>query len=437
MSLLSYHLLWLFLIYSFLGWVLETFFAAVRKGHLLNRGFLNIPLSPTYGLGAVAFAVFLPELRGDPVFLFLEGMILATFLELVTGAALARIFHQKWWDYSGERFQFEGYICLKYSLLWGLLALFCLYIGNPLFLGLVGLIPRHLGNLLLLGLYALVAIDFFSSWAAVLQWNGSLREPGEVSRWLGRVTKALDNALTRAIQRRLSRAYPNLAPEQLRTHARPAKKTAFAQGCGFYKLALLFFIGAFLGDVIETIFCFLTTGTLMSRSSVVYGPFSVVWGLGAVLLSALLYKYKDSREGVIFLVGTVLGGAYEYACSVFTELVFGSVFWDYSHLPFNLGGRINLLFCFFWGFAAVFWLKLAYPFLSRQIERLHPRTGVALTWILVAFMLVNGVVSSLALARYSQRAAGVPAASSLAQLLDERFPDARMERIYPNIKFTH
>jgi Protein of unknown function (DUF1113). len=71
----------------------------------------------------------------------------------------------------------------------------------------------------------------------------------------------------------------------------------------------------------------------MSRSSVVYGPFSIVWGLGCACLTAFLYKYKDKSDRYIFLYGTVLGGAYEYICSVFTELVFGTVFWDYSKIP--------------------------------------------------------------------------------------------------------
>ena len=61
------------------------------------------------------------------------------------------------------------------------------------------------------------------------------------------------------------------------------------------------------------------------------------------------------------MAGTLLGGLYEYLCSVFTELAFGTVFWDYSAIPFNLGGRINLLYCFFWGFAAVAWFKGLYP----------------------------------------------------------------------------
>ena len=67
----------------------------------------------------------------------------------------------------------------------------------------------------------------------------------------------------------------------------------------------------------------------------------------------MLYQYRDRSDSFIFIFGTVLGGAYEYICSVVLELVFGTVFWDYSKIPFNLGGRINLLYCFFWGIAAV------------------------------------------------------------------------------------
>ena len=93
----------------------------------------------------------------------------------------------------------------------------------------------------------------------------------------------------------------------------------------------------------------------MSRSSLVWGPFSIVWGGAIAAATVLLYKYKDRSDRFLFLMGTVLGGVYEYLCSVLSEMVFGTVFWDYSKIPFNLGGRINLLYCFFWGFAAVVW----------------------------------------------------------------------------------
>ena len=402
----AYQLLWFFLVYAFLGWLGETALAAAKKRRLLNRGFLSAPFSPVYGLAGVLFALFLPELREDIFFLFLFGMILATALELATGVLLERIFRQKWWDYSDEPWNFQGHICLKYSLIWGILAVICIFFANPLLVRLIDLIPRPVGNLLVWVLLILLTVDFLGSWAALVQLNGELKEPSEISRRWKRISTALDNAVTRSIQRRMARAYPSLDKERIRTQRKAAPvrdSQVFAAGCSFYKLACLFFIGAFLGDIIETIFCRATAGVWMSRSSVVYGPFSIVWGLGAVLLTAVLYRYRDRSDSFVFLFGTVLGGAYEYVCSVFTELVFGTVFWDYSHLPFNLGGRINLLFCFFWGIAAVVWLKLCYPRLSGLIERLPIRLGKRLTWIMIVFMVINILVSALALARYTQR----------------------------------
>ena len=430
-----YQLLWLFLIYAFLGWLGETALAALRKRRLLNRGFLNTPFSPVYGMGGVLFAVFLPELRDAPFFLFIAGMVLATELELLTGVLLEKLTGQKWWDYSDRKYQFNGYICLHYALIWGLCALGCVLVGNRLFLFLVGLIPETAGRIILLVIYVLLGLDVITSFAALLQLRIAFRPPEELSRFLRALTQRLDNAVTRYVQRRVARAYPTLAQRQTRkVRERP---TVFAQGCGFYKLAWLFFIASLLGDLIETVFCRLTMGEWMSRSSLVWGPFSIVWGFGAVLLTVLLYKYRNRSDGFLFLMGTVAGGVYEYMCSVASEIVFGSVFWDYSKIPFNLGGRINLLYCFFWGIATVVWIKYCYPFLSRRIERLPMRLGKVLTWLLVIFMAVNMALSALALGRFAQRQSDpAPARDALGQFLDERFPDERMDRIYPKIKFV-
>ena len=212
------------------------------------------------------------------------------------------------------------------------------------------------------------------------------------------------------------------------------KEGKFAEGCGFYKLFWLFLIGAFLGDITETIFCRLTAGVWMSRSSLVWGPFSIVWGLAIALATSLLYKDKDKPDRHIFLIGALLGGAYEYVCSIFTELVFGQVFWDYSDIPFNLGGRINLLYCFFWGIAAVIWIKLLYPGISGWIERIPKIAGYIATWLLVVFMTADILVSSAALVRYDQRSGGPAASSGWEQIIDENFDDSRMKQIYPNAK---
>ena len=429
-----YQLLWLFLIYSFLGWLGETALAALRKRRLLNRGFLSTPFSPVYGLGGVLFSVFLPELRSAPLFLFLGGVILGTGLELLTGVVLEKLTGEKWWDYSDRKYHFNSYICPHYALIWGLCALGCLFVGNRFFLFPVGLVPRGAGRVILLVVCAVQILDVLASFAALLQFQTSQREPSELSRLLRALTLRLDNAVTRYVQRRVFRAYPTL---EGRPRPRRERATVFAQGCGFYKLVWLFFLAALIGDLVETLFCRATAGVWMSRSSLVWGPFSIVWGFGAVLLTVLLYRYRDRRDGYLFLMGTLAGGAYEYMCSVASEIAFGSVFWDYSHIPFNLGGRINLLYCFFWGIATVVWIKYCYPLLSRWIERLPLRLGRVLTWLIVLFMVVNMALSALALGRFAQRQSDpAPAQDALGQFLDERFPDGRMERIYPNIQFV-
>lgn len=439
-----YQLLWIFFIYSFIGWCGEVVLAAVNRHKFVNRGFVSCPLCPVYGAGAVAVSVFLPELEERLFFLFLGGMIVTAFVEYLTGRLLELIFHKKWWDYSDQKFQLDGYVCLKNSVIWGICSVLVIRIFNPLLCRGLELLPMLLGEVLLWVLGVLLAIDFIGSGIAVL----GLKKQGRISQIteeLHRTSKILENALTERIQRRMVKAFPNiesggpsgsLEKGAAEKGVKAEEKARFAQGCGFFKLASLFILGAFLGDIVETIFCFLTTGKLMSRSSLVFGQFSIVWGLACALLTWMLYRYRDRSDRFIFVFGTVLGGAYEYICSVFTEIAFGTVFWDYSEIPFNLGGRINLLYCFFWGIAAVVWMKGVYPLLSRWIEKLPARAGNIGCTILVVLLAADMIVSALALARYSERQAGVPEQSAAGQMLDEYFPDEFIENRYENLKLT-
>ena len=131
-----------------------------------------------------------------------------------------------------------------------------------------------------------------------------------------------------------------------------------------------------------------------------------------------------------------MGGVYEYSCSVFTEVVFGTTFWDYSHLPFNINGRVNLLFCFFWGVLAIVWLKILYPAVSKVIEKIPPVTGKILTYIVVVVMVLNMLVSGVAIHRYVSRKAGITADTQIERFLDHTYPDALIEWVYPNMKIT-
>ena len=385
-------LVWLLLAYSFFGWVIETIAGTIKKKKFVNRGFSSGPFCLIYGIAAVMMTTTMQELIEYPFFLFLGCAILATIIEWFAGKLLERLNQHKWWDYSEKKWNFDGYICLQYSILWGILGVLTVRFADRWLVQIYDWIPELFRTILMTSLLVLMALDLSVSLAAV--FNIRRQIPAATRQWNHRVavwTQRFSRWIISRVERRMEKAYPVIfeATEQI------AKQGTFAEGCGFYKLFWLFFIGAVLGDFTETIFCRITAGEWMSRSSLVWGPFSIVWGLALVFATVLLYKDREKPDRHIFIAGTLLGGAYEYICSVFTEIAFGKVFWDYSKIPFNLGGRINLLYCFFWGIAAVLWIKLLYPHFSRWIEKIPVLWGYVLTWTLAVFLAVNMAVSCL------------------------------------------
>lgn len=426
MTAAGYELAVLFFAYSFLAWLAETTIATLKEKDFRNRGFASGPFCFVYGVTGVTITVFFQELRHDALFLFAGSAAVATAAEWFTGKILERMKQKKWWDYSKKRWNFDGYICAQYSLLWGLLGFLAVRFGNGLILGAYRLLPGILGRTAVWVLGVVGFLDVFGSLLSMYHMEQRLPSLFRWNRRLQGWTYRLAQTVSGHIEVRIGRSYPAILQEK-------AAETP-AERCDLTELFWLFVIGAFLGDLVETVFCRMTTGQWMSRSSLVWGPFSVVWGLAIALVTALLYKDREKEDHHIFWVGVFLGGAYEYICSVFTELVFGKVFWDYSALPFNLGGRINLLYCFFWGIAGVVWIKGLYPKAARLIAFVRERTGRALTMLLAVFMAANLCVSALALVRYDTRGAGKPAQEGWEQVMDERFGDARMERIYPSAK---
>ncbi len=426
MSRTVYDIAILFFTYSFLAWLAETTVATIKEKDFRNRGFASGPFCFIYGFTGTLLTIVFQDLRGDSFFLFLGCTVVATAVEWFTGKILEGMKQKKWWDYSAKKWNLDGYICLQYSLLWGALGYVAVQYTNGLILGLYHFLPALCGKIIVWGLTGIGLLDLTGSLLFIYHMEKRLPRLFRWSQKLQRWTLRLGGAISRRMENRIRRAYPSTAAGD------EARETADSEKCTLTHLFWLFLIGALLGDLVETIFCRVTMGVWMSRSSLVWGPFSVVWGLAIALITALLYRDRNKGESRLFLVGTLLGGAYEYICSVFTEIVFGKVFWDYSGIPFNLGGRINLLYCFFWGIAAVVWFRLLYPRIARLIARILRRTGKILTAGLAVFMIANIIVSVLALVRYDSRANGLAAAHFWEQAMDTYFDDTVMERIYPN-----
>ena len=426
MNLNFYTLSVIYLVYSFLGWVGETVVATIKGRQFTNRGMASGPFCFVYGTAGVLLAVGLADLRTNWLALFAGSFLIATVVEWVTAKFLERVHHRRWWDYSGKKFNLDGYVCLQYSVLWGVLGAVSVRWGNDLLLRLCAVFPPLLFHIAVWVSMSIAALDQISAAVVVERYAAKHPRLEQLGQELGKGKSRLQQKIAASVERRIQKAYPEAA--------RPEPTTTAEKAMSFSDLVWLFVVGAFLGDVVETIFCRVTAGVWMSRSSLVWGPFSVVWGLALVLAAVLLRGSERKSESRIFWFGVILGGAYEYVCSAVTELLFGTVFWDYSGFKFNLGGRINLLYCFFWGIAAVAWIRYGYPLVAKGMNKLKAHIRPWMTAALAVFMAVNMGVSALAMARYDARTSGVEAATPLAVFLDAHFDNARMERIYPNAK---
>ncbi|WP_313156006.1 putative ABC transporter permease [Lacrimispora sp.] len=118
-----YQWLLFFFIYCFIGWIIESTYVSVRSLHLVNRGFLRLPLLPLYGSGAIIMLWLSLPVKGNLFLVFLFGMAGASALEYVTGYFMERLFKMKYWDYSNNPFNLNGYVCLTNSIAWGFLTL--------------------------------------------------------------------------------------------------------------------------------------------------------------------------------------------------------------------------------------------------------------------------------------------------------------------------
>lgn len=215
------------------------------------------------------------------------------------------------------------------------------------------------------------------------------------------------------------------------------KKKSFAGGLNFYKLFWVFFIGCFIGVVVEVLFCLAVEQKIECRQGVLYGPFNPVYGFGAVVITLVLYFMRNARDLWVFIGGSILGGAFEYLCSWYQETFLGTVSWNYEGQFGNIGGRTSIMYMLFWGILTVLWLKFIYPFMSKMIEKIPSKMGIALTWILVIFMALDMTVSSLAVYRMTQRHSGHEATTAYEMFMDEYYPDSFMFEIYPNMEVSN
>lgn len=166
-----YYSILYFFVYGFLGWCTEVIFAAFKQHRFVNRGFLNGPICPIYGVGVTLVIACLEAFQSNLLLLYISSVILVTVLEGITGWAMDKLFHNKWWDYSKLPFNIGGYVCLLFSLIWGVACVFIVYFVHPLIHQVLSLIPHTAGIALIVILGIALLSDMIVTTSAIVKFN--------------------------------------------------------------------------------------------------------------------------------------------------------------------------------------------------------------------------------------------------------------------------
>lgn len=222
-----YDMLWLFIIYAFLGWCLEVVYAAFKTKKFVNRGFLNGTVCPIYGGGALLVLVILDPVKEHPFLVFLLSSFVTTLIEFLTGWILELIYKKKWWDYSNRKFNIKGYICLEFSVIWGLCCLFVYDIIEPGIIYPINHLSHNVMIWFLLVLWITFIIDIIASTIQATKFKNYIKNINEISESYKKRSDAigsviagasikLDQALQSAADkakwstRRFLKAFPNI-----------------------------------------------------------------------------------------------------------------------------------------------------------------------------------------------------------------------------------
>lgn len=226
-----------FYIYAFLGWCCEVCFCSVNTGKFVNRGFLNGPWCPIYGFGAIIIISLLTPISQNIFVLFAGAVLLTTLLEGITGWLLKKLFHTTWWDYSDMPFNIGGYVCLAFSLMWGIGGCFVMRIIHPIIKRLVWRINPTLAFIILMAVSALFVVDLFVTVATIVNLNRKFSYIAKISAQLHRpsdkMAEYLGNSAIEAaekqkelkldLQSRLDFAKADLMDAKIRSYSRLLK----------------------------------------------------------------------------------------------------------------------------------------------------------------------------------------------------------------------
>lgn len=212
MNLETYFLI--FIIYSMLGWIMETTHAFIKEKKFVNRGFLIGPWIPIYGWGCLIITILLRKYLDDPVALFVMAIIVCSILEYVTSYVLEKVFHARWWDYSHLKYNINGRICLETMIPFGVLSLLVMYVIDPAIMDLIHIIPHKVLLVISIVLFVLFLLDNIVSFKLTADlknktFSADTDNTEEINKLFKKKIKAEEQKLS-IFTRRIIHAFPHI-----------------------------------------------------------------------------------------------------------------------------------------------------------------------------------------------------------------------------------
>lgn len=202
------------------------------------------------------------------------------------------------------------------------------------------------------------------------------------------------------------------------------------------KLIWLFVIGSIAGYLIETSFYLIKHGVFMNKQGLLYGPFKPIYGLASCILSLILNLLRGKNNWLIFIFGSLIGGAFEFLCSIVLEYFFGTRMWSYANMGMNIQGRVFLPYLPIWGVISLLWLRFVYPGFNKAFNKI-PKIPLYIITVLVSiFLIFDILISSFAVMRMGERAHNVPANTKFEKYLDKKYTDEYILKRVPYVKIV-
>lgn len=203
-----------------------------------------------------------------------------------------------------------------------------------------------------------------------------------------------------------------------------------------------FIMFSIIGLILETVYGYITTGTIESRKGLIWGPFCPVYGIGAIMLIFMLNHLNQKNYFKLFFYGLLIGAGTEYVLSYTLEAIYGSRFWDYTYTNSDINGRICTIYSFFWGILSILLMKVIKPIIDKLIDRINTKIKTSVEIAILIFLIIDTLTTVWAISIYKTRAINtyyneptIYSDNSWIRNIEENyFTDEKMQKTFPNLR---